>query len=270
MSDFLRNLVRRGAGLAAVVAPRGAPPSVEIAAEDVVEEARAAQAAVEPMPPVRARPVRAEVVPEKTQPRRMEAAPARAPEKHAEAAPASVRPASREPQAPASPRREAAREEISRSDVVKREKPVPQAVELEAHAQPESAPEVLERPEPPQAPAAAASQVLILRAPAAEAPRREASVQPRQAERPAPPPAQTVVHIVAPRGTAPVAAEGARGAASAIEAEQEREEQQRGVEVRIGRIEIHQAGPPPAPARRPVRGFDSEIPARRYLDRRWY
>lgn len=44
----------------------------------------------------------------------------------------------------------------------------------------------------------------------------------------------------------------------------------RRIQVNIGRIEIRQAAPPQAPPRRQPRGFEEQGLARRYLDRRWY
>lgn len=55
--------------------------------------------------------------------------------------------------------------------------------------------------------------------------------------------------------------------------ETERDPVEPGIEVRIGRIEIRSTPAPPAPTRaprRPPRGFEAHASARRALDRRWY
>jgi hypothetical protein len=51
---------------------------------------------------------------------------------------------------------------------------------------------------------------------------------------------------------------------------EERSEEARPIQVSIGRIEIRQAVPPQPPPRRQPRGFDGQLLARCYLDRRWY
>lgn len=51
---------------------------------------------------------------------------------------------------------------------------------------------------------------------------------------------------------------------------EERSEADRRIQVSIGRIEIRQAVPPQPPPRRQPRGFEGQLLARRYLDRRWY
>jgi hypothetical protein len=235
VSDFLLNLLRRGAGLPPAVAPRRPEPPGELfqldrsAAEDAGASAGGPSAASgRPISPLAA------------------GSPAPAPSAPTAASPSGVMaPAAAEGQRPASP---AAPPRATPPGTDRREGPQPWPVARSTGDRVEAPPPVSPRPAP--------------LAPARPAPR----AAPRATVPPEPAPA-----TLPPQPLAPLAPEEARARPPAREESAGPQEPR--IEVHIGRIEVRPpAAPPPrAPApRREPRGFLEHALARRYLDRRCY
>ena len=254
MSGFLANLLRRGAGLPPLVAPRrmdlpadlpvpdgeedqeGLSPAVSAPPEP---ERRSPETSVSPAPPVPAKaaeaPRTALVPPEAPL---LALAP---PREQAIQTPASPRPAPEPPPEPAAP------------------------FSPQQDDRPREAPEmvrVIAAPPPSPPPFTISS----------ETPEERITAPPVQPPLPAPAPPPAKPAVVEPVLLAPISPPPETPAALHALDEARPPEEPR-IEVRIGRIEIRQAPPPPLPApapRREPRGFQEHSLARRYLDRRWY
>jgi hypothetical protein len=280
MSDFLRNVLRRGAGLAPVLAPR--PPDLLGEAAEIMRESEpvdASRAVLTPQTPVEARTLPAPSASLASVPHAI--TPATGKQLEPAATPSAATPASSEtgppvrpasvperaiemtlpPASPAAPREQAVLAPALAAAVVLTpvSEPVPEI--------PPNRPLPVIEPLPP--PSRAESHP----------PQQEASRQPvvrREAEPPAvylPPeirqePAPEVMPGPSRPVTPAVAEAFPDGGADRLEpGPQEPEATSSPVHVTIGRIEVRHAVPIP---RRQPRGFDDLAAARRYLDRRWY
>lgn len=303
--SFLRNLVRRSAGLAPetpVRPPRGlpvfGPPAAEAATIESLDLERGPPAADAPAattreartgipePAERALPtVRTEARPERQaeivilESRTPEPRPAAGvePPAHPEPVPVPARKESRgtvEPmRAEAPPREDRAPEPRARVEV-RSPLTVPASVEEDDRPEPEiSRPAVLEAPE--QASEAVVDQPVRPASPRAP----EAGAEPPGPRAPeATPPADalraTTLAVPRERPTPRTAPQPRPAERPRITGPPATPPAEPPVEIRIGRIEVRAPGapePPPAPPPRPVeRGFGDLALARRGLERRWY
>lgn len=275
MSGFLTNLLRRGAGLPPLVAPR----RMDLPADLPVPEGEEEWAAPDVLSP--ADPA----MPEPERRRSPEAAdsPAPAPQapvKAAEAAAEAMRTApvpSVPPPVLAQAAQTAPREQAARAPVLPKPAPeqppepaVPPPLRQDQLREAQETIRVLASPRvnPPLLPVPIETRIERIAAPPEEQPLSLPAPAPPAATPKAAPPAAAEP----PLPLAPIAPPPETPAAlHALDEAQPPEEPR--IEVRIGRIEIRQAPPPPPPApapRREPRGFPEHSLARRYLDRRWY
>lgn len=264
MSDFLANLLRRGAGLQPVVVPRrpevpGEPFPDGDTAEELPQAALAEPVPVAPEPvhlPAEAGRIEAPPVAPPPQTVQTVAAPKPSPGLSAKPIPAPER-YSPMPPAPPRPEQASARQELPVVTTMQ-----PRATPtLGRAAMPAFEPE----PQPPVLPAALA---------ATAAPEPPSPVLGRSEDLALPPPpAPSPVPVEREETWPAVAVQPSPEAVAIPEILREAAEpEEPRIEVRIGRIEILQAPPPPPPAlapRREPRGFADHTLARRYLDRRW-